>query len=273
SEAENLLLRSARIDPGFVGVHMNLAFLYMLRNAPEKTLSELKEVVKLDPDNIEANYKLARLLLSRGQTDEAINILERAKSISSASPLFLPLSGDAYLKKGNALKAEENYRSAIDAQPNNAEAILGLAKISQSRADIKGVAQYLARAHEAAGDSAEVLYKVGATSLALGVFDQARASLEQAAKLKPDNPTYLIALGAALLKNGDLFTAERMFHRALEIQPESAQGQMYLGYVLYKQKKFPEAKSYLEKAAKADASVPESFYYLGVILHEANEDD
>ncbi|HJZ80897.1 MAG TPA: tetratricopeptide repeat protein [Pyrinomonadaceae bacterium] len=273
SEAENLLLRSARIDPGFVGVHMNLAFLYMLRNAPEKTLSELKEVVKLDPDHIEANYKLARLLLSRGQTDEAINILERAKSISSASPLFLPLLGDAYLKKGNALKAEENYRSAIDAQPNNAEAILGLAKISQSRADIKGVAQYLARAHEAAGDSAEVLYKVGATSLALGVFDQARASLEQAAKLKPDNPTYLIALGAALLKNGDLFTAERMFHRALEIQPESAQGQMYLGYVLYKQKKFPEAKSYLEKAAKADASVPESFYYLGVILQEENEDE
>src|ERR1043166_9027879 len=42
-EAENLLLRSARIDPAFVGVHMNLAFLYMLKNAPDKPISDLKQ--------------------------------------------------------------------------------------------------------------------------------------------------------------------------------------------------------------------------------------
>src|SRR5204863_5397943 len=96
NEAENLLLRSAKIDPAFVGVHMNLAFLYLLRNAPDKTIAELKEVVKLDPDNVEANYKLARLLLSRGRTDESISVIESAKSIPSAAPLFLPLLGDAY---------------------------------------------------------------------------------------------------------------------------------------------------------------------------------
>src|SRR3984893_11046733 len=67
NEAETLLTRAAKIDPAFVAVHMNLAFLYLLKNAPEKTISELKEVVKLEPNNIEANYKLARLLLSRGQ--------------------------------------------------------------------------------------------------------------------------------------------------------------------------------------------------------------
>jgi len=66
---EVLMIRSAGIDPLYVAVHMNLAFLYVLRNAPEKTISELKEVVKLEPHNIEANYKLGRLLLARDRTE------------------------------------------------------------------------------------------------------------------------------------------------------------------------------------------------------------
>ena len=80
NEAETLLTRAAKIDPAFVAVHMNLAFLYLLKNAPEKTISELKEVVKLEPNNIEANYKLARLLLSRGQIDDSIGVIEKVKS-------------------------------------------------------------------------------------------------------------------------------------------------------------------------------------------------
>ncbi len=95
NEAENLLSRAAKIDPAFVPVHMNLAFLYLLRNAPEKTISQLTEVVRLEPNNIEANYKLARLLLSRGLIDNAIDVIEKAKSSSPESTLFLTLLGDA----------------------------------------------------------------------------------------------------------------------------------------------------------------------------------
>ncbi|MDX6404068.1 MAG: hypothetical protein QOH70_1523, partial [Blastocatellia bacterium] len=99
-DAETLLTRAAKIAPAFVGVHMNLALLYMLKHAPEKTISELKKVVKIEPNNAEANYKLARLLLSRGQTDDSIGVIEKVKSSSAASVVFLTLLGDAYLKKG-----------------------------------------------------------------------------------------------------------------------------------------------------------------------------
>src|SRR5256714_3301387 len=91
NEAENLLTRAAKTDPAFVPVHMNLAFLYVLKNVPEKTISELKEVINLEPGNIEANYKLARLLLSRGQTDESISIIEKVKSSTPQSVVFLTL--------------------------------------------------------------------------------------------------------------------------------------------------------------------------------------
>jgi len=273
NEAEILLTRAARIDPAFVAVHMNLAFLYLLKNAPEKTISELKEVINLEPNNIEANYKLARLLLSRGQIDDSIGIIEKVKLSPPASVVFLALLGDAYFRKGNANKAEENYLLALAAEKNNADAILGLAKVSQSRGDTKATLVYLSQARELAGNSPDLLYKVGVAALGLGFFDPALSSLEQAVKLKPDESAYLIALGAAWLKKSDLFAAEQLFQRALDLQPDNAQAQMYLGYVLYKQKKFSEAKSHLEKTVKTDSSAPESFYYLGLILQEENEDE
>jgi Flp pilus assembly protein TadD len=273
NEAEALLVRSARIDSSYVAVHMNLAFLYLLRNDPEKTISELKEVIKLEPNNIEANYKLGRLLLARNQVDDAIAILEKAKSEIPASVVFLPLLGDAYLKKGNAEKAEENYLQALAAQKDNPDALLGLAKVSQNRGDARASLEYLAKARELAGNSAELHYKVGVAALALGAFDDAQTDLAQAAKLKPNEPAYLIALGAAWLKKADLVAAEQIFRRTLELQPPSSQAEMYLGYVLYKQKKFGEARSYLEKTIKADSNVPESFYYLGLIVQEENEDE
>ena len=273
NEAESLLTRAAKIDPTFVPVHMNLAFLYVLKNVPEKTISELKEVVKLEPGNIEANYKLARLLLSRGQTDESIVVIEKAKLSSPASVILLTLLGDAYFKKGDAGKAEENYLLALATQKNNADAILGLAKVSQTRGDTKTTSAYISQAREVAGDSPDLLYKVGVAALSLGIFDEALSDLEQAVKLKPDEPVYLIALGAAWLKKPDLFAGEQVFRRALQLQPDNAQAQMYLGYVLYKQKKFSEAKPYLEKTIKADSKLPEPFYYLGLILQEENEDE
>ena len=271
-EAEALFSRALRVDREFVGAHMNLAYLYLLKGAPEKTVAELREVHRLVPDDADTTYKLAHLLLTLGRLDECVAIAAEARRSNRATPDLLTVLGDAYLKKGDAGKAEESYRAALDARGEDAGALLGLALVSQSKGDAQSASLYLARARGLVADSPELLYRFALAALRSEQFDDARSALERAVGLKPDEPSYLVALGAVWLKKPDMFEAERQFRRALQLRPDDPQAQMYLGYALLKQKKYPEARGWLEKSAQKESGVPETFYYLGLIAQEQNED-
>ncbi|HEX3557654.1 MAG TPA: tetratricopeptide repeat protein [Pyrinomonadaceae bacterium] len=272
-EAEALFARALRADKEFVGAHMNLAYLYLLKNEPEKTVKELRETHRLVPDDADVSYKLAHLLLTLGRADECVAVIEEARRLSQLTPPLLTVLGDAYLKKGDAGKAEESYRAALGARGDNADALLGLALISQSKGDAASASAYLSRVKELILDSPESLYRFAVVALRSERFDDAKGALERAVQLKPDEPAYLVALGAVWLKQPELFEAERVFRQALKLQPDNAQAQMYLGYTLLKQKKYPEAREWLEKSAGKVTSAPETFYYLGLIAQEQNEDE
>ncbi|MDT7540236.1 MAG: protein O-GlcNAc transferase, partial [Acidobacteriota bacterium] len=272
-EAEALFAHALRVDREFAGAHMNLAYLYLLKHTPEKTVSELREVHRIVPDDADTTYKLAHLLFTLGHLDECVAFIAEVRQASRPTPALLAVLGDAYLKKGDAGKAEESYRLALGAQDSNADALLGMALVSQSKGDAQSASTYLSRARALVADSPELLYRFAVAALQSQLFDDARSALEKAVQLKPDEPAYLVALGAAWLKKADLFESERVFRRALELRPDNAQAQMYLGYILLKQKKYGEAREWLEKSIRKEVAAPETFYYLGLIAQEQNEDE
>jgi Flp pilus assembly protein TadD len=272
-EAEALFAHALRVDREFAGAHMNLAYLYLLKREPDKSVTELKEVHRIVPDDADTTYKLSHLLFTLGRPDECIAFINEVQRKSQPTPALLSVLGDAYLKKGETVKAEESYRLALGAQATNADALLGMAMVSQSKGDAQSASAYLSRARALAADSPQLLYRFAVVALQSQQFDDARSALEKAVQLKPDEPTYLVALGAVWLKKPDLFESERVFRRALELKPDNAQAQMYLGYILLKEKKYPEAREWLEKSVGKETAAPETFYYLGVIAQEQNEDE
>ena len=272
-EAQSLFARAVSIDDHLIGPRMNLAYLYLLKGEQEKSISELKGVLSLDPSHPEALERVARSLLARGQLDEALLALEHTSQPEALSGPLLVLLGDAYLKKGNVDKAEQSYQLAVSKQSGDTDAVLGLAQVSQFRGDAKNALVYLSRARKLVASSPETLYRFALVSAAAGLYEEANVSLQAAIRLKPDEPTYFLALGNTWLKKPDVPAAEQAFRRSLELQPDSAQAQMSLGYALLEQKKYPEAREWLEKSLAKDAGVPETLYYLGLIAQEQNEDE
>jgi len=270
-EAESLFERALTINSQMIPARMNLAYVYLLKGAQGKTISELKEVLRLDPSYAEAREKLARLLLSQGQVDECISFIENSKQSQSAA-LFVVL-GDAYLRKGDAKKAEESYLLALDKQNDAADALLGMAQLAQLGGDSKTASLYLSRAKEPIANSPDLLYRFALIALKSEAIEEARFALEKAVKVRPTEAAYFLALGDTWLRKPDLFEAEQAFRRALALRPDSSQGQMYLGYTLLKQKKYPEAREWLEKSIQKDVGTPETFYYLGLIAQEQREEE
>lgn len=272
NEAEALFLRAVRIDNQMVGAHMNLARLYLLKGMPDKTALELKEVLRLEPGNPDASYRLAWLLLSQRRYDECISFVDKAKQSSAVSAPLLALLGDAHLRKGDLSKAEENYLLALGGQGDNADALLGLALISQAKGDDKATTDYLGRARDLIADSPDLLYKYAVVALNSQMYGEAMLTLKRAIELRPSEPSYYFVMGLTWLKKPDLQEAEQAFRQSLKIQPDNSSAQLHLGYALLKQKKFADAREWLEKSVQKNTGTPESFYYLGLIAQEQNED-
>jgi Flp pilus assembly protein TadD len=239
-EAESLFLRAVQNDKNFTGARMNLVYLYLLKRAPDKALTQLNEVLALEPENLEAKVLL----------------------------------GDAYLAQNDLQKAEENYLAALDNKLDNAGALFGLAQISRMKGEQREVAIYLNRVGTLIADSTstDFLYKFALEAMRVELFDEAKSALERAVFLKPKEPSYLLALGIAWLRKTDLFEAEKLFRRVLVLEPNNAQAQLHLGYVLLNQKKYAEARTWLEKSARTSAAIPEVFYYLGLVAQEQSND-
>lgn len=274
NEAEALFLRAVQSDGKFVGARMNLAYLYLLKRAPEKSILQVKEVLRLEPDNSEAADKLAELLFSQRHFDQCISLMEKQRLSRSLPPALLVVLGDAYLAKRALKEAEEVYLLALEGRLDNVGALLGLAQISQLKGETRETSVYLKRVVSLTADSKspEFLYKFALVALRVGMIDEAKSALEGSLKLRPNDATYVLALGIAWLRRGDLFEAEKLFRRVIELQPNSSLGQLHLGYVLLNQKKYREAREWLEKSARTNTPIPEVFYYLGLVAQEQNED-
>ncbi len=272
-EAEALFSRAVRGDRRLTAAHMNLAYLYLLKREPEKTAAALREVLRLDPANAEAGYRLAWVLLSQGRLDECISLGDELRRSQTLSAALLAVLGDAHLRKGDAGRAEESYRQALERQAAHPDALLGMAQAAQARGDAAAAALHLSRASDAVANRPDLLHKLARVALNSGMKDEAVKALKRAVELQPGEASYHFALGSAWLKHPpDLQEAEQSFRQALKLRPADAQGQLHLGYVLLKSKKHAEAREWLEKSAAKGAGTPEAFYYLGLIAQGQNDD-
>src|SRR6185503_4693981 len=213
NEAETLFLQTLRIEEHFTPARMNLSYLYVLKRAPDKAIFQLREVLRVQPGNVEATEKLPSLLLAQGKFDECISFIQNLRAAGPVSPDLLVILGDAYVAKNALVEAEGPYLLALGDRLDNAGALLGLAQISRLKGEMRETSIYLARVATLSADSnsPEFLHKFALLALRVGMVDQAKAALERSLKLRPDEPSYLLALGVAWLSRGDLFEAEKLF--------------------------------------------------------------
>jgi tetratricopeptide (TPR) repeat protein len=107
-----------RLDPTDTDAALWLARLYRLENEHEKAEAVLRSLLAREPANENGVEQLTQLLLDEGKSQEAVSslqaILDRAPT-----PRLWELLGDAYNQIHDLPNAEQAYRKAADAQPDD----------------------------------------------------------------------------------------------------------------------------------------------------------
>src|SRR5208283_3254255 len=78
----------------------------------------LRDGVDREPQNLEANYRLGRLLVTDRRPSEGLPYLERAVQLDPGNSELHQLLGDANEQLGNALGAVREYQRAVELEAN-----------------------------------------------------------------------------------------------------------------------------------------------------------
>jgi tetratricopeptide (TPR) repeat protein len=128
-----------QIEPNNADTHHRLARAYFKLDETQKGFWELRETVRLDPANREAVLEFSRLAILANDAREALRQMD---ALLAAAP-----DSSAQLVRGQALEAlkrhkeaNEAYKRAVAAEPDNEGALYALAR-SETRAERKDEAR------------------------------------------------------------------------------------------------------------------------------------
>ena len=169
-----------------------------VRSKPITHYGSLFGAIATRADYSEAHFNLARLLLEKGEANEALDHYRRAIEIR-------PNDADTHNNYGSALRelgqidnAKREYEIALTLQPNYVEARLNLA----------------------------TLFLQG------GKTSEAIAQLEEAKRIQPNDPIVRTDLGNALMKSGRAREAVAEFNQSLAILPNGVGAMDSLAWLL-----------------------------------------
>ncbi|HLK70257.1 MAG TPA: tetratricopeptide repeat protein [Bryobacteraceae bacterium] len=167
-------------------LHLQIGETYRRKGDLEAAITNLREAVKLLPENALARTTLAMALDSAGKRSEA----------------------------------ESAYRSAIERDPENAIALNNLAYLlCENHGDLDEALDLAQRAHALLPNLTEVSDTLGWIDLKMARTEDAILAYRNLVQKEPAQPEHRYHLAMAFQQKGDRTAASEQLHAALELHP------------------------------------------------------
>jgi tetratricopeptide (TPR) repeat protein len=187
----------------------------------DEALSLLENVFGRDPEYVDGRRLQSDVLLAKGDTKKAVEVLERVDQTYPGAPIVKYQLARAYLKNNDTNQAKVALDQAISASPNYADAVLLLAEINlrSGHADmvIKPMTDLLKRIPE----MRKAALLLAAAYGSLDRFDDATAVLQDQARLAPQDPEAQVALGLTFRQAKRNDEARQAFEKAAQLAPDN----------------------------------------------------
>ncbi len=193
SQAVDYFRQALVIDPGYAAAHAGLCSAFV--------------------DTFELSGR-------SGQIDAAEESC--ATALISSPNLFVVFTamGDLYRLTNRLHLAQMAYGNAIERNPRDVDALIGLARVYEQRNQLDLAESQLQRSIRAQPGNWRAINAIGGFYFATGEFEKAAAEYRKVAFLEPENWQAQANLGAALLMSGSFDEAAEALELSLGAQPD-----------------------------------------------------
>lgn len=139
--------------------------------------------------------------------------------------------GVVYSKKGDIVKAEDEYNKAVYYNPNLGNAYANLASIYGDQGKHDMALEYYHRALQNGADSASVYYNLGVEYYNQGDLDKALENSKTSLSIVEDDPKVHFLLGEIYLQKGILEEAIKEYRETIKYDPQNALAFYRLGTI------------------------------------------
>jgi cellulose synthase operon protein C len=206
--------------PQNVGFHIMLGALLEERKDLAGAEQEFKQAFDLDKKNSEALVKLGAVQHERGATDQALQTYLDGSKTNPKEIAFYLLAGGIYESKQDWDNAKQQYRKALEIQPENPLASNNLAYVMLQQGGNVDVAFAMAQtARRQLPDNPNSADTLGWAFYHKQVYTSAINLFKEAVKKDPDNALFNYHLGLAYAKTGQAALAKQQLDRVVKIKP------------------------------------------------------
>jgi len=252
-------------DPTSEYLTSGLAELYAKTGRIHDAVVEAQDIIKRDPNNLEAHKLLGRIYLrslgdvQSGNGSESVLKLaiEQYEQIIKIEPDNQDnhlLLGRLYRLNNDLQKAETEFKTAVKLQPDSEEAVTTLAYLYNEEGDTARASQVLSSVPEA-GRSAKLYSALGYTYEQQKQYKNAIEAYRHAIELDRDNLDAIRGLAQNLMNDGQTDAALEQYKVIADANPEDAQTYLKMAEIYRKSGKFDLA---LENLKKAESMVQDS---------------
>src|ERR1700691_2585679 len=252
-------------DPTSAYLTSGLAELYAKTGRIRDAVVEAQDIIKKNPNNLEARRLLGRIYLrSLGDMQGgsgcenffklAIDQYEQIVRLQPDSTDDHMLLGRLYRLNNDLQKAETEFKTAVKLQPDSEEAVTTLAYLYNELGDTSRASQVLSSV-PSTERSAKLYSALGYTFEQQKQYKEAIEAYRHAIELDRDNLDAIRGLAQNLLNDGQADAALEQYKVIADANPEDAQTYVRIAEIYRKQGKFDLA---LENLKKAESMVQDS---------------
>jgi tetratricopeptide (TPR) repeat protein len=254
--------QALKLDPGASFLFEELTDLYIQSGRLKDAVTEAEDILKREPNNLDARRILGRIYTrmigdtQQGKINEEMlrAATEQYEKIVAKDPKdmesWLTL-GRLYRTAHNSVEAEKAYSQALAIDPNNEDALTGLAIVYSDVGDTKKAIEKL-QAVTNKDPNSRTLAALASAYEQLHDYKSAAEVLRKAIDLDPENSRIKRALAYNLLNSGSLDDSLKYYKEFVDDDAHDTEALLRIEEIYREKRDFAKARETLDKAKASD---------------------